>query len=319
MSPRRKYYLHLQHKHYKKTPNHTQDRFRHGWRTSRSGLYLQHLKKKDVFHPEGQGSSWSSPRLMRHCRAHSSQQHSAPYWDVNFQVLTTFMSRNHEFIQQWQLTPPTRNNTSCRGKTHGWERPHEEQVISSAQGEGGAPLPVGIRQFPLPWLPPINSFWDSGDHQFLTKVFFSQLYYTKRDKIPAEDRPRRQKLLLFLNRLIPQNIMSETSCLPASRKKIKGRSSSSIGSSRKLPHTHTLKFWQRRNLHPLQAQQERQENTLISISRFLVSPVSCGNSILLEGIRIRSRWTSPPPAVRSQIPFFVVNAKGKKPPRYKGV
>lgn len=155
---------------------------------------------------------------MRHCRAHSSQQYSAPYWDVNFQVLTTFMSRNHEFTQQWQLTPPTRKNTSCRGKTHGWERPHEEQVISSAQGEGGAPLPVGIRQFPLPWLPPINSFWDSGDHQFLSKGFFSRLYYTKRDKIPAEDRPRRQKLLLFLNRLIPQNIMSETSCLPASRK-----------------------------------------------------------------------------------------------------
>lgn len=87
--------------------------------------------------------------------------------------------------------------------------------------------------------------------------------------------------------------------------KTKGRSPSSMGSSRKLPHIHTLKFWQRRNPHPLQAQQERQENTLIYLYRFLVSSVSCGHSILLEGTQIRSSWTSPPPAVRSQIPFLV--------------
>lgn len=118
---------------------------------------------------------------------------------------------------------------------------------------------------------------------------------------------------MFLNRLNSQDITSETFCLPASRKN--KRKTIFLPRVIQEAPTHSLKFWKRRNPHPLQAQQERQENTLIYFYRFLVSPVSCGNSVLLEGTGIRSSWTSPPPAVRSQIPLSVwLMLKAKKLP-----
>lgn len=114
----------------------------------------------------------------------------------------------------------------------------------------------------------LTAFWDLGDHQFLSKGFFSQLYSTERVKLLQRTGSGGKSSFCFWKGSFLRTSSQRHSAWQLGGK-IKGRSPSSMGSSRKLPHIHTLKFWQGRNPHPLQAQQERQENTLIYLYRFL--------------------------------------------------
>lgn len=160
--------------------------------------------------------------------------------------------------------------SAAEGKTHSCEKskfPHEEQVPSCAHVlQEQSHIPDCLLQSPVGTQRTTNSFSARGS--FLSFV-------TQRDRIPAkytvEDSPRDKKLLLFLNRLIPQDTISErhTACQLVG-KRTKGGPSSSIRSPRKPTHTLWTSGWQSRNLHVLLSQQGRQESTVIYINRFLV-------------------------------------------------
>lgn len=139
--------------------------------------------------------------------------------------------------------------SAVEGKTHSCENskfPHEEQVLSCAHEEGGVPLPAlqeqshipdCLLQSPFGTQRTTNSFSARGS--FLS-------FITQRDRIPAkytvEDSPGDKKLLLFLNRLVPQDMISDTYCLPASRKKNKRRTFFLHKVSQEA-YTYTVNLW----------------------------------------------------------------------------